>query len=160
MAENRSHKFEFISDGPRETRNLGQAIGANCRGGEVILLFGQLGAGKTTFVQGLARGLGVRGTVQSPSFVLERIHKGTLVLRHLDLYRLSAEEVEDSGLLEGAGDAEVTVVEWADRASLDARCYRQRGHSSSRRAVEADLLVETESPEWESLLRGVKIDDR
>lgn len=104
------------------TQDLGRAIGKRLVGGEVILLSGPLGAGKTTLVQGIAAGLGVAGRVQSPSFVLERIHQGRLVLRHLDFYRLGESEIEDAGLLDEPDNGTVTVIEWAERAggTLDA----------------------------------------
>ena len=100
------------------TQSVAEAIGARCRGGEVLLLVGDLGAGKTCFAQGLARGLGVEGYVHSPTFVLAAEYSGRLRMRHVDLYRIDgAEETRDLGLDEfGARDL-VGVVEWADRAS-------------------------------------------
>ncbi len=86
-------------------------------GGEIIWVEGFLGTGKTVFVQGLALGLGIFGRVQSPSFVLERIHQGRLCLRHLDLYRLTGEEAWEAGLLLEPDHDTVMVIEWAERAS-------------------------------------------
>ena len=78
---------------------------------------GPLGAGKTCFTQGLARGLGVEGYVRSPTFVLMTRHKGRLTLHHIDLYRVgSAEEAWDLGLDEQLFDSGVCVIEWAERA--------------------------------------------
>lgn len=105
------------SHSPQETRRLGRAVGDMMSGGEVVWVEGPLGAGKTVFVQGLASGLGIAGPVQSPSFVLERHHYGRLHLRHLDLYRLTAEEALEAGLLSDDDQEDtVTVIEWADRA--------------------------------------------
>lgn len=154
MESNKASEVLFITGSPEETKALGQAIGEKCRGGEVILLTGQLGAGKTTLVQGLARGLGVSGPVQSPSFVLERIHQGRLVLRHLDLYRLTAGEVEDAGLLSEIQESDVIVIEWADRAfdTLDA-ILRIEINLGVKDASERSIRVEPLSPAWESYLR-------
>lgn len=120
--------IEVITESPAQTLALGESIGRGLSGGELMLLDGPLGAGKTTFVQGVARGLDIQGPVQSPSFVLERIHWGRLELRHLDYYRLTGDEIGDSGLLPDSGDSmAVTAVEWAKRAGP---------------LPEADLLVE------------------
>jgi tRNA threonylcarbamoyladenosine biosynthesis protein TsaE len=82
------------------------------RAGDLIVLTGPLGAGKTTLVQGIGAGLGVRGTVVSPTFVVARVHRGRLPLVHVDAYRLrSLAEVDDLDLDVDIADA-VTVVEW------------------------------------------------
>ncbi|HHW27595.1 MAG TPA: tRNA (adenosine(37)-N6)-threonylcarbamoyltransferase complex ATPase subunit type 1 TsaE [Firmicutes bacterium] len=101
---------------PLETKTLGRMLGEVLSGGETILLEGPLGAGKTVLVQGIAKGVGYEGPVQSPSFVLERVHKGRLILRHLDLYRLTGEEAMEAGLLEEPDPSTVLVIEWARRA--------------------------------------------
>ena len=100
-----------------ETRSLGRRLGRLLGPGTVLALRGELGAGKTCFVQGLARGLGVKEEhVVSPTFVLVREYRGRLPLYHIDLSRLSAgREVESIGLeeyLEGEG---VCAVEWAEK---------------------------------------------
>jgi tRNA threonylcarbamoyladenosine biosynthesis protein TsaE len=98
---------------PAETRRFGRDLGAWCVGGEVILLEGELGAGKTVLVQGLAAGLGVAETVVSPTFVLQRVYQGRLALYHFDFYRLRgagrAVDLEFVDYLESDG---VCVVEW------------------------------------------------
>lgn len=98
---------------PEAMRDLGRRLGASAQAGDRFLLDGPFGAGKTTFVQGLALGLDVTATVSSPSFVIETQYRGRLVLYHVDLYRLGRIEAE---LLEGLeehlfGDG-VTAVEW------------------------------------------------
>ncbi|WP_432564403.1 tRNA (adenosine(37)-N6)-threonylcarbamoyltransferase complex ATPase subunit type 1 TsaE [Kineococcus sp. SYSU DK003] len=100
---------------PEETAEFGARLGRQLRAGDLVVLAGDLGAGKTTFTRGLADGLGVRGPVTSPTFVIAREHPslvGGPVLVHVDAYRLgSLAEVDDLDLDTAAGEA-VTVVEW------------------------------------------------
>jgi tRNA threonylcarbamoyladenosine biosynthesis protein TsaE len=100
-----------------ETEDVGAEMGRAVRGGEVILLTGELGAGKTAFVRGLARGLGADpGEVASPTFVLLTSYPGRFTLHHADLYRLEAPDAETGlGLEELPGAGGVLAVEWADR---------------------------------------------
>ncbi|MBI4339333.1 MAG: tRNA (adenosine(37)-N6)-threonylcarbamoyltransferase complex ATPase subunit type 1 TsaE [Chloroflexi bacterium] len=109
--------LEITTHSPEETQALGEALGGAAQPGDLFLLCGALGAGKTCLVQGIARGLGIQEPVRSPTFVLATEHPGRLTLYHLDLYRLEgALELEDLGLddyIEGEG---VCVVEWADKA--------------------------------------------
>lgn len=103
--------------GEAETAALARALAETFRGGEVVLLSGELGAGKTAFVRGLAMGLGVDpDEVSSPTFVLLTSYPGRLTLHHADLYRLvgGGDEVE-LGLEELPGPHGVLAVEWADR---------------------------------------------
>jgi tRNA threonylcarbamoyladenosine biosynthesis protein TsaE len=102
-----------------ETFELGARVGSSLQGGEIILLNGTLGAGKTVFVKGLARALEIDGDeVTSPSFTLVNLYEGRLRLYHLDLYRLSegaqaAHAVDLDELL--ADERAVIVIEWAER---------------------------------------------
>jgi tRNA threonylcarbamoyladenosine biosynthesis protein TsaE len=103
---------------PDELRLFGSRLGALLRDGDVLALIGSLGAGKTTLTQGIAAGLDVAASspVQSPTFALRHDHTARIPLAHVDLYRLaSSDEADDSGVLDGAGEHGVTVVEWADR---------------------------------------------
>ena len=99
----------------QETTALGRRLAAVLRAGDLLVLSGDLGAGKTTLTQGIADGLGVRGPVTSPTFVIARVHPslvGGPPLVHVDAYRLSSlAEVEDLDLEASAAEA-VTVVEW------------------------------------------------
>ena len=105
------------SSGPEETRRLGAALGRAAEAGDVVLLSGELGAGKTVFVQGMARGLDFQGPVSSKSFVLLGEYAGRITLFHADLYRLeSAAEVEELALEEISSDG-VLVVEWPERGN-------------------------------------------
>jgi tRNA threonylcarbamoyladenosine biosynthesis protein TsaE len=97
---------------PQDTHEFGQRLGRLLRAGDLLVLSGPLGAGKTALVQGIGAGMGVSGRIASPTFVIARVHPGTPPLVHVDAYRLgSLEEVDDLDLDVSAGDA-VTVVEW------------------------------------------------
>lgn len=99
------------------TRALGQAIGANAKPGDVVLLSGELGTGKTCMVRGMATGLGAADNAFSPSFVLVREYKGRLTLYHMDFYRLEhAEEIADLGIEDYLDSDGVCAIEWAERA--------------------------------------------
>ena len=105
----------FRTTNEEETSALAERFGASLRAGDVILLYGDLGAGKTAFVRGLARGLGAPpAEVTSPTFTLVQEYRGRLPLYHADLYRLESHEVDDLGLEELAADG-VLAVEWAER---------------------------------------------
>ncbi len=104
------------SRGPGQTRRLGERLARHLQPGDIILLSGELGAGKTVLVQGLARGLGVAEGVSSKSFVLLGEYEGRLKLYHADLYRLeSPAEAEELALDEYCRDG-VLAVEWPERA--------------------------------------------
>jgi tRNA threonylcarbamoyladenosine biosynthesis protein TsaE len=107
----------FISHSPEETESLGERWGRAAQHGLVIALSGDLGAGKTQLVKGLARGLGVTARVHSPTFTLVNEYGGgRLQLFHLDLYRLeTAAQVTSAGLEEYLQPDGVTVIEWAER---------------------------------------------
>ena len=113
----------YLSNTSEETFNLGKKTAASLRGGDILTLSGELGAGKTVFIKGLASGFGIKQTVRSPSFNLMKIYKVTGFKNdiknfvHLDCYRLkSAQEVIDIGLLEhlGAPDT-VCAIEWPEK---------------------------------------------
>ena len=122
MPESDSRWHTYLSRGPEQTRALGARLGASAVAGDVILLEGEFGAGKTVFVQGLAVGLGVPTPVTSPSFVIINQHQGRLTLYHVDLYR--AERL-DPELEETVADAieagGVTCIEWPRLLPEDLR---------------------------------------
>ncbi|MCB9687006.1 MAG: tRNA (adenosine(37)-N6)-threonylcarbamoyltransferase complex ATPase subunit type 1 TsaE [Alphaproteobacteria bacterium] len=106
---------ERVLEDPAATHALGVLLGRSAFPGAVIALCGDLGAGKTALVRGLAEGLGCPGPVQSPSYVLSMRHEGRIPLVHADAWRLgSADELDDLELLEEASDG-VLALEWADR---------------------------------------------
>jgi tRNA threonylcarbamoyladenosine biosynthesis protein TsaE len=114
---------------PEATAAAGQALATRLVPGDVVALYGELGAGKTCFVQGLVRGLGVESQATSPTFVLVNEYRGRLRVYHVDAYRTSSlTELIDLGLLDLMGGEGVTLIEWADRAEalLPARTVRVR----------------------------------
>jgi tRNA threonylcarbamoyladenosine biosynthesis protein TsaE len=102
-----------------DTMNLARELAGTVGGGTVILLFGELSAGKTAFVRGLVDGLdGDPGQVSSPTFTLIQPYRARLTVQHVDLYRLEPRDVEDLGLDELATDESIVVVEWAERMPM------------------------------------------
>lgn len=111
-----SRRRGLVSGSAEDTRRLGERLGALLRPGDVVLLSGELGAGKTTFVQGIARGLGFAGSVSSKSFVILGEYAGRITLYHADLYRLEdPRQVEELALDEVSADGAL-VVEWPEHA--------------------------------------------
>ena len=129
-------RIEFISRSPSETIAIGEHIGKHARVGDLFLLYGDLGAGKTQLVKGVAKGIGVEDWqyVLSPSFTIMNIYEGRIELCHVDLYRL--EEGDVDGLdLDDFLERGIVVVEWAERfgawqdavkVSVDVRDEQQR----------------------------------
>jgi tRNA threonylcarbamoyladenosine biosynthesis protein TsaE len=112
-----SGDIDIVSHSATQTQRLGARLGALCTGGEIILLGGDLGAGKTVFAKGIAEGLGVSERVTSPTFAIIREYLGRLPLAHVDLYRLDGSEAAvNTGLEDYLRADGVTVVEWASRA--------------------------------------------
>ncbi len=110
-------KVSFQSDSVEATRELGRAIGANARPGDILLLTGGLGAGKTTLTQGILWGLGSEEYARSPTFVLVNEYEARIPVYHMDLYRLdSFEEIDGLGLEDYLFGDGVCVIEWADKA--------------------------------------------
>ncbi len=110
------HRLELISRSPEETKQIGAYFGRLSQPGDVFLLVGGLGAGKTCLTQGIARGLGIKEYAMSPSFVIVRELQGRLPLYHIDLYRLEGiNEIADLGLDDYLYGNGVCVIEWAEK---------------------------------------------
>ena len=110
-------EMEQIIQSDEMMRELGEQIGSRLKGGEIIELVGDVGAGKTTLTKGIAKGLGVDEDVQSPSFTISRVYEAAnaLQLAHYDFYRLSDPGILGDELIDTMGRLDtVTVIEWAD----------------------------------------------
>jgi len=112
-----SSSLDILASSPEKTKETAAALGALLEAGDYLCLHGELGAGKTTFVQGLAEGLGVEDEyITSPSFALVNQYAGRLTLYHIDLYRLRGpEDMDGIGFAEYPGTG-VAAVEWPERA--------------------------------------------
>ena len=106
---------EFISNSEKETENIGAAFAKDLKGGSVVAMYGDLGAGKTAFVRGMARGMGLDAHVSSPTFTIVNVYPGERELIHFDMYRLaSADELFDIGWEDYLNRGAVCAVEWSE----------------------------------------------
>ena len=113
-----SAELVLLSRTPLETKKLAATVAEALRPGDVVALTGELGAGKTCFVQGAAAALGVTDAVTSPSFVLRREYEGDVPVLHMDIYRLETfSEIVDIGYEEVFDNTRVTFIEWGDAMS-------------------------------------------
>jgi tRNA threonylcarbamoyladenosine biosynthesis protein TsaE len=136
-----------ISHSPVETESLGETWGRTANKGLIIGLSGDLGAGKTQLVKGIARGLGITTRVHSPTFTLVNVYGGgRLTLFHLDLYRLETkEQILSAGIEEYLSPNGVAVIEWAERWFGEHSTFNiQHSTSNLRRAVMIESLSENE----------------
>jgi tRNA threonylcarbamoyladenosine biosynthesis protein TsaE len=105
---------EAVTASPEETESLAAEVAARLRPGDVVWVEGDLGAGKTTFVRGAARALGVAGPVSSPTFTIGHRYEAPVPVAHLDLYRLAGIQAEEWGDLEPYFDGSIAFVEWPE----------------------------------------------
>ena len=133
---------EYVTNSPEETEALGRRLGEKLSPGAVVAFTGDLGAGKTAFTRGLARGLGISERVTSPTFtIVNEYEGGRLPLFHFDLYRLgSADELFDIGWEDYLARGGVCAVEWSENAAgaLEEDAVRvdiRRGEGDSRRVI-------------------------
>lgn len=129
------------SNSARETKAWGRRLGSLLEGGELLALTGDLGAGKTCFVKGVAKGLSLREEeILSPTFTIIQEHRGRLPLYHIDLYRLETVEVEELGLREYLFSTAIAAVEWFERlreaAELDCLEIKIVLEGANRRRIE------------------------
>jgi tRNA threonylcarbamoyladenosine biosynthesis protein TsaE len=146
--------LELLSRSPEETRSVGRALGQHAQAGDLILLIGDLGTGKTTLTQGIAQGLGVAQPARSPTFVLVAQYQGRLRMYHADLYRVNNPlEALELGLDDQERGEGVCVVEWAEKAP---EAFPQE-HLEVRIAYEGEdrrrLALHAAGPRYERLLR-------
>ena len=132
--------MQFITKSPEETERLGEQLGKTLRGGEVIAYLGDLGAGKTAFTRGLARGLGISMRVTSPTYtIVNEYTGGRLPLFHFDMYRLaSAEELFDIGWEDYLARGGICAVEWSENvqeAMQGAITVRMEKRSETTRCI-------------------------
>src|SRR3954453_18513494 len=140
----------LTTDTAEETRALGERLASVARAGDLLCLWGDLGAGKTVFAKGFGRGLGVSGTISSPSFILMAEYPARLRLFHIDLYRLAdAAEVVLGGLLDERQAEGVTLVEWPDRFGPPLPPARLRVRAGGTGDDPRTLRLEARPPELE-----------
>jgi tRNA threonylcarbamoyladenosine biosynthesis protein TsaE len=147
--------LELVSASPEETWGLGIRLGELARAGDLFCLEGELGSGKTCFVQGLGRGLGIRDSIHSPTFILANEHRGgRLPLYHLDVYRVrSAGEAFGFGLDDYLASDGVLVIEWAEKireALPDERLWISFRHVAEN---ERALSFEAHGARYEEMLQ-------
>jgi tRNA threonylcarbamoyladenosine biosynthesis protein TsaE len=145
-----------VSSSPAETRAIAAALAPSFVSGDIVVLSGDLGAGKTCFVQGAAEALGVRSRVTSPSFVLVREYVGSIRIAHVDVYRLnSLQELIDLGYEELFDPDVLVFIEWGDAVSgllPEERVEVElRVESEERRRI----MLRASSPLWEGRLEAV-----
>ncbi len=152
------HTLDIISHSAEQTQRFGERLGELARAGDIFCLEGDLGSGKTCFVQGLGRGLGIAGAIHSPTFILANEHRGgRLPLFHLDVYRMrGADEAIGIGLDDYLAGDGVCVIEWAEkiRGALPMEClwivFRHLGETKR------GLMVHAAGARHEELLHEFK----
>ena len=104
----------IITKSPEETKNLGEEVGKLAKPGDLLAFYGELGAGKTCFIQGISQELEVKDYVTSPSFTIVNEYQGKIPIYHFDLFRLNVEEILELGYEEYFYGEGLTVIEWAE----------------------------------------------
>lgn len=126
----------YQTDTPAQTESLGAELARTLRAGDVVLIEGELGAGKTTFVRGACRALGVTGVVNSPTFTIGQRYRGDVPVSHLDLYRVASLSEEDPELLaDYVGEDRIAFVEWPGSEEAE---IAQFGRVAARVRIEHD----------------------
>jgi tRNA threonylcarbamoyladenosine biosynthesis protein TsaE len=153
-----AHMLDVISHSSEQTQRFGMRLANLLEPGDVLALVGELGSGKTVFVQGLARGLGVHEPVHSPTFILANEYRsGSLPIFHVDAYRIrSVGEALGFGLEDYLGDFGVTVIEWADRireALPDQHLWIEFRHVSN---TKRGILMKASGNRYERLVQELK----
>jgi len=153
----KTNSVELISHSPEQTQRLGKCLGEIAQAGDLFLLAGTLGSGKTCLAQGIACGLGVQEYAVSPTFVLVREYHGRLPMYHIDLYRLDhIEEIIDlalEGYLYGQG---ICVIEWAEKGMDVLPCEHLLVKLSYNSASERSLVLEPRGERYRRMLASLK----
>ncbi|HEX7588551.1 MAG TPA: tRNA (adenosine(37)-N6)-threonylcarbamoyltransferase complex ATPase subunit type 1 TsaE [Anaerolineae bacterium] len=151
--------LDLVSHSPAQTQRLGARIGELACAGDLFCLEGELGSGKTCFVQGLGRGLGVPGAIHSPTFILANEHRGgRLPLFHLDVYRMhGSDEAVGIGLDDYVSGDGVCVIEWAEKIRealpVDRMWIAFRHLDGAKR----NLLIEATGARYRTLLNEFRV---
>ncbi len=149
--------WRIVLRSPKHTHRLGRCLGALLQGGEVLALFGELGAGKTSLVKGIADGLLAEPTeVSSPTFTLIHEYQGRLPLVHTDLYRLTSAQLENTGLNDYVDGHTVTAIEWADRWGAGLPSDRLDVHLSHRPPATRCAILTARGPAARRLLGALR----
>lgn len=158
MPRAQSAKWRWLSRSPKETEQLGHAIGESLQGGEVLALYGELGTGKTSLVRGIAGGVGAPPRmVTSPTFVLIHEYRGRLQLAHADLYRVgNPDELQQIGLSDYFNGETVVAIEWAEKAIDELPSDRLEIRLSHKGERRRDLEVEAFGGTAHALLRRIR----
>lgn len=153
-------QLDLVSHSSLHTERLGERLGQAARGGDVLALWGELGAGKTVLARGVAAGLGIDpDEVTSPTFVILHEHLvGRMPLFHLDLYRLSNADLGSTGWEEAVEGGGVTVIEWPDRAGDDLPPDRLDVRLEHIAESKRRVVLEATGPRSRTLLEGVRAD--
>ncbi len=153
ISQGKNVEIELVTRSPEETQELGRRIGRKVQPGDVILLVGELGSGKTCLTQGIAWGLGIKEHALSPTFVIMREMHGRLPLYHVDLYRLDRiEETQDLGLDDYFKGRGICVVEWAEKAMTLMPREHLRIEISYVSDTERKIQLKPRGPRYEELI--------
>ncbi len=158
MSKGIPERLEITSTSPEETQGIGVRLGEIALAGDLFCLEGELGSGKTCFVQGLGRGLGIRDSIHSPTFILANEHRGgRLPLYHLDVYRVrSTDEAIGVGLDDYLAGDGVLVIEWAEKireALPDERLWIWFRHIAEN---ERAISIDARGARYEELLASLR----
>ena len=150
--------LDWISRSPEETRAYGERIGRLLTGGEWLALEGNLGAGKTHFIQGLARGLGILDVpVTSPTFVFVHEFRGRRPFAHVDLFRIEREEdLLDLGILEYLDSPWVVAIEWADKGGRFLPAERLTIRLTNRSETSRQIKIEAAGAHYQKIISGAQ----
>jgi tRNA threonylcarbamoyladenosine biosynthesis protein TsaE len=142
------------SASPEETERVGAAVASELRPGDVVTVSGELGTGKTTFVRGACRGLGVDGPITSPTYTIGHRYEGRVPISHLDLFRYASVSAPEWGDLEPYFDGAVVFVEWPEAAADDLPPVRVRTRLSYTESGRLIALQAAEKSLLERIFRG------